>query len=84
MKDCTNRKYLDLNSNTNKGKHHVFRPEDLPFYSCSSLPFTDLDTRDRGLRSKRLANTMLFCSLCGSNQDKSWWLYEQALVVHDN
>lgn len=74
MKDCTNMNGLDLdlNSNTHRGKHHVFRPEDLPsYFSCSPLPFTALDSLDRGLRRKRLANTVLFTSLCGSKQDKN-------------
>lgn len=85
MKDCINTKYLDLNSNTHRGKHHFFRPEDLSsYFSCSPLPFTALDTLDRGLRRKRLANAVLFCSLCGSKRDKSWWLHEQALVISDN
>lgn len=53
MKDCTNTKYLDLNSNTHRGKHHVFRPEDLPsYFSFSPLPFTALDTLDKRLEKK--------------------------------
>lgn len=63
MKDCTNTKYLDLNSNTHRHAKaasclQTWRTEGLPSHlSCSLLPFTALRTLETGLRRNGVANT---------------------------